>query len=127
MLGFCRLVFICTDEATQIATCPGCREEVTSDHLFTCKSSIITDTYKEHEEDIREYVESNFPAAAQSRSILTILQAVREDHMTTIIGQTDDTEVRGQAELGQQAFVAGLWNKQWIRSLPSEMMGDTDK
>lgn len=66
-----------------IATCPECGENETSDHLFIWKSRCISETYSAHEEKILTYLTATTPTALAC-DIQQLISAAREGTMTEL-------------------------------------------
>ena len=95
--------------------CPCCGEDEDHDHIIVCKHKDMVSTFEEEYDGILAWMERNMPDSI-SRSVKNIL--IRYQNPLVDTGDIH-TLHHAQLEVGQRAFVAGLWIQGWDSLLDS--------
>ena len=97
-------------------SCPSCECEETTNHLLQCQSIEQKKTYAIEIDSFTNYLRNNTSWEIRG-AILELIQAFRDQRDLIIHSNWGDNivdTITEQFELGQRAFIGGMWVEGWI-------------
>jgi hypothetical protein len=94
--------------------CPCCGEDEDHNHIISCQHTLMSQTFDELYSEVQTLLNQS-AAPGIENEICLLLRIFRDP--TTVPTNTEElgSSIQGQLQLGQGAFFAGLWIRDWIQ------------